>query len=100
MAYPSFAIICKVCIISNSRLKIKINESNKMHNESIKSKIEQLEGKVNAIHKRLQWILSEETKSPHINEPAHYFKEKEELIKKADLALDEVIRLFNNPSIW
>jgi len=68
-----------------------------MHNESIKTKIEQLDGKLSIIHKRLQWIAGEEAKSPHVNEPAHYFKNKKELLKKAELALDELAMLFNKP---
>lgn len=68
-----------------------------MHDESIKTKIERLEGKLAAIHKRLQWIAGEEAKSPHVNEPAHYFKEKEELLKKAETALDEITMLLNRP---
>ncbi len=70
-----------------------------MHGASIKTKIERLESKLATIQKRLQWIADEEAKSPHINEPAHYFKGKEELLKKADLALDELKNLFNKPWI-
>ena len=70
-----------------------------MHNASIKTKIEQLENKLTIIQKRLQWIADEEARSPHINEPAHYFKDKEELLKKADLALNELKNLFNKPWI-
>jgi len=68
-----------------------------MHDESIKSKIELLEAKLAAIHKRLQWIADEETRSPHINEAANYYKDKEKLLKKACIALDEVAMLFNKP---
>ncbi len=70
-----------------------------MHDASIKSKIEQLENKLSAIQKRLQWIAAEEAKSPHINEPAHYFKDKEELLQKADHAVEELRVLFNKPWI-
>jgi hypothetical protein len=73
--------------------------SNKMHDASIKTKIERLEAKLAAIQKRLQWIADEETKSAHINEPAHYFKDKDALLKKADIALDELKALFNKPWI-
>ena len=68
-----------------------------MHNESIKTKIERLEGKITAVNKRLQWIAGEEAKSPHVNEPAHYFKDKEELLKKSEIALDEIMKLLNKP---
>lgn len=70
-----------------------------MHDASIKTKLEQLETKLAAIQKRLQWIAEEEAKSPHINEPAHYFKDKNALLKKADIALDELKMLFNKPWI-
>ena len=68
-----------------------------MHDESIKSKIERLEGKLASIHKRLQWIADEEAKLSHINETAQYFKDKKELLKKAEIALDELTMLFNKP---
>lgn len=68
-----------------------------MHDASIKTKIEQLENKLSAIQKRLQWIAQEEAQSPHINEPAHYFKNKHELLNKADQALEELRQLFNSP---
>ncbi len=70
-----------------------------MHDASIKTKIEQLENKLSAIQKRLQWIAAEESKSPHINEPAHYFKDKEELLQKAEQAVEELRLLFNKPWI-
>lgn len=70
-----------------------------MHDASIKTKLEQLETKLAAIQKRLQWIVDEEAKSPHINEPAHYFKDKDALLKKADAILDELKSLFNKPWI-
>lgn len=70
-----------------------------MHDASIKTKIEQLESKLSTIQKRLQWIAEEEAKSPHINEPAHYFKDKEALLKKADQALEDLRLLFNKPWI-
>jgi hypothetical protein len=70
-----------------------------MHDASIKTKIERLEAKLAIIQKRLQWIADEEAKSAHINEPAHYFKDKDVLLKKADIALDELKALFNKPWI-
>ncbi|HEY9269075.1 MAG TPA: hypothetical protein VIO39_06465 [Methylotenera sp.] len=70
-----------------------------MHDASIKTKIERLEAKLAVIQKRLQWIAEEETKLPHTNEPAHYFKDKDTLLKKADIALDELKALFNKPWI-
>jgi len=70
-----------------------------MHDASIKTKIERLEAKLAIIQKRLHWIAEEEAKSPHINEPAHYFKDKDALLKKADIALDELKALFNKPWI-
>jgi len=74
-----------------------INGSNKMHDASIKSKLNRLEDKLAAIQKRLQWIAAEEAMSPHVNEPAHYFKDKDALLKKADIVLDELRALFNKP---
>jgi hypothetical protein len=68
-----------------------------MHDASIKTKIERLEAKLALIQKRLQWISEEEAKLPHINEPAHYFKDKDALLKRADAALDELKVLFNKP---
>jgi len=68
-----------------------------MHDASIKTKIERLEAKLAVIQKRLQWIAEEEAKSHHINESAHYFKDKDTLLKKADIALDELKMLFNKP---
>lgn len=68
-----------------------------MHDISIKAKIERLEVKLAAIHKRLQWIAAEEAKLSHVNQPAHYFKDKEDLLKKAEIALDEIAMLFNRP---
>jgi len=68
-----------------------------MHDASIKSKLNRLEDKLAAIQKRLQWIVEEEAKSPHVNEPAHYFKDKDTLLKKADNALDELKALFTKP---
>jgi alpha/beta superfamily hydrolase len=70
-----------------------------MHDASIKTKIERLEAKLAIIQKRLQWIAEEESKSPHINEAAHYFKDKDALLKKADAALDDLKTLFNKPWI-
>ena len=70
-----------------------------MHDASIKTKIELLESKLSTIQKRLHWIAEEEAKSPHINEPAHYFKDKEELLKKADQTLEDLRLLFNKPWI-
>jgi alpha/beta superfamily hydrolase len=68
-----------------------------MQDASIKTKIERLEAKLAVIQKRLQWIAEEEAKSHHINEPAHYFKDKDILLKKADIAFDELKTLFNKP---
>lgn len=70
-----------------------------MHDTSIKSRIEQLENKLSAIQKRLHWIAEEETKSPHVNAPAHYFKDKEDLLKKADQVIEDLVLLFNKPWI-
>lgn len=70
-----------------------------MHDASIKTRLERLETKLSAIYKRLEWIAEEEAKSPHINEPAHYFKDKDALLKKADALLDELKMLFNKPWI-
>jgi alpha/beta superfamily hydrolase len=70
-----------------------------MHDASIKTKIERLEVKLAVIQKRLQWIAEEEAKSPHINESAHYFKDKDALLKKADIVIDELKKLFNKPWI-
>lgn len=68
-----------------------------MHEEAIKIRIERLENKLASIHKRLQWIANEDAKSPHNNEQAHYFKDKENLLKKAESALDEISKLLNKP---
>jgi len=68
-----------------------------MYDASIKSKLVRLEDKLAAIQKRLQWIAAEEAKSPHVNEPAHYFKNKDSLLKRADSTLDELKALFNRP---
>jgi len=70
-----------------------------MHDASIKAKIERLEAKLAVIQKRLQWIAEEEAKSPHTDEPAHYFKDKDALLKKADIVLDDLKALFNKPWI-
>lgn len=70
-----------------------------MHDASIKAKLERIEAKLATIQKRLQWIAEEEAKSPHINETAHYFKDKDALLKKADAILDDLKMLFNKPWI-
>ncbi len=71
-----------------------------MHEESIKQKIDRLEGKLKVIHKRIQWIADEEAKSAVVNgvvARGHFSKEKDDLITRSEKALDEIIHLLNKP---